>query len=141
MVRKKLFSLFALALTSIAAVAQTGFNIDQLPSGKAVMLPHSTPPLIPMGRDISVASTEKSQTIMLTAIYGGSQPAPTIRLSIHDPHAPKAKNIDVKVGSPVLYAYKTIGPIRLVPAILGDKSKAGSMLLKVESAAPLDVSR
>ena len=140
---KLVAALFALGLVPFGAalLAQTGFNVDQLPGGKSVMLPHSTPPLIPMGRDVSVASTENAQTVMFSAVYTGPAPAPVIDLTIHDPAAPQPLHVAVKSGAPVLYAYKKMGPIRLQPALKGDKRRAGLMLLKVESAAPLDVMR
>ena len=140
-VKKFSWPLVIAALTSFAAWAQNGFNVDQLPGGKSVMLPHSTPPMIPLGRDIKVASTEKLQTVMLSAVYAGPPPTPVIDLAIYDPLAPHVQHIAVKAGSPVLYAFKAIGTIRLVPTLKGDQHKAGSMLLKVESAAPLDVTR
>jgi hypothetical protein len=117
-----------------------GFHIGQLPPGKSITLPTPTPAIVPVNSSVRLSATSSRQTLKISSIYSGNGPAPTVRLAIFDGEATKVQYIDIKVGSPVLYSFKSLKSIQMISKA-GAKAGAHSVLLKVESDNPVGVTR
>jgi len=142
-------SLASFFLVSVSAVCLSqqvvaeGFDITELDKGKAVTLPHPATTYVPVPHTVILSPTDHGQTLKLlaTSVDAKSVALP-FQIVIHDPHADGARNVILTPGQPVVYAFKALGPIRLVlnelrtaPSSTSDQGAR----LQVESNRPLEV--
>lgn len=120
-----------------------GFDINELPVGHSVTLPHPATTLVPLSHSIKLTSSDMPQAIKLSSVYSGSGKAPIVKVAIYDANAQRVKYVDVRPGSHVLYTFKDLSSIRLVPDVAkGEKEGVGRLTqLQIESNKPLGISR
>lgn len=129
-----IFALGALLVSSVAA-AVAGFDITRMPTGKSVTLPNPAITLIPSGNQAVLTATDVPQTIKFSGV--GAKGA-AFKVALYDPQQPVVKYLDVRPGQRVVYTFKTLGAIRIIPNLVSGKGQ--SVRLRVESNRPLGIS-
>lgn len=133
-----------LALTSEIATGTDQFDLGSLPPGAQVTLPRAAKILAPVSATVSLTSTDMPQTVSVTPIISDTKKIPSIRLAIFDSRQSRVRYVQVKPGSPMLYSFRRLGTIQIVPQITPTMRTAmnmGQLRLKIESDKPVNVSR
>ena len=114
------------------------FDILQLPKGASVVLPHPASTLVPLNLKVQVAATDRKQILKIGAVSAnGSTQA--VKLAVFDSYQSRVKYVDVRPGSFVLYAFKNLNTLQLVPQNSKHPGLSQTKLL-LESNRPLGVS-
>lgn len=114
------------------------FDILQLPKGASVVLPHPAATLVPLNLKVQVSATDRKQILKIGAVStSGSTQA--VDLAIYDKYQSRVKYLKVKPGSFVIYAFKNLNTLQLVPQNAKAAALQGTRLL-LESNRPLGVS-
>jgi hypothetical protein len=114
------------------------FDILQLPKGASVVRPHPASTLVPLHVKVRVTATDRKQILKIGAISSnGSTQA--VNLAIYDRYQPRVKYLSVKPGSFVLYSFKNLNTLQLVPQNSKDPALRQTRLL-LESNRPMGVS-
>jgi hypothetical protein len=152
---RKLILLFSLTWTAllsaqeenISPVGETGpmapeqaehFDIQQLPKGASVVLPHPASTLVPLNLNVQVSSTDRKQILKIGAVSGAASNR-AVKLAIYDSHQTQVKYLNIKPGSFVIYPFKRLNSLRIVPQNRKDPALQGTRLL-LESNRPMGVS-
>ncbi|MDQ3233020.1 MAG: hypothetical protein M3Q07_14475 [Pseudobdellovibrionaceae bacterium] len=114
------------------------FDIMQLPKGASVVLPHPASTIVPLNIKVQVSATDRKQILKITAINQGGSTKP-VKLAIFDLYQSRVKYLDVRPGSFVIYAFKNLNSLQLVPQNSKDPALKQTRLL-LESNRPLGVS-
>jgi len=114
------------------------FDILQLPKGASVVLPHPASTLVPLNIKVQVTATDRKQILKIAAVSssGSSQ---SVKLAVYDRYQSRVKYVDVRPGSFVLYAFKNLNTLQIVPQNIKHPGLSQTRLL-LESNRPLGVS-
>jgi hypothetical protein len=113
------------------------FDILQLPKGASVVRPHPASTLVPLHVTVRVTATDKKQILKIGAISKGSTKA--VNLAVYDRYQPRVKYLSIRPGSFVLYSFKNLNTLQLVPQNSKDPGLQQTRLL-LESNRPMGVS-
>jgi hypothetical protein len=114
------------------------FDILQLPKGASVVLPHPASTLVPLNLKVQVSATDRKQILKIGAV-SASGSTQTVDLAIYDRYQSRVKYLKIKPGSFVIYAFKNLNTLQLVPQNAKAVGLQGTRLL-LESNRPLGVS-
>jgi len=138
---KILTAFMVLTLFAVPSLAKPkGFYLERLPRGKNVTLPLPATVFVSLKNRVTLAPTDKSQSISLSPINVSKGRSKPIRVAIFDANADRVKYADIKPGLPFLYNFKGLDKISLVPDKLGKRIDR-NMRLRIESNKPLEISR
>lgn len=112
------------------------FDLRELPRGRSVTLPHPAVTHVPLTQEVRLTSTDAPQTLKLSAIGPST---PRLNVAIFDSHSERVKYVTV-TQSPMLYVFKSLKSIQVVPKLHGRQS-AQNVMLRIESNKPLGISR
>ncbi|HET9237589.1 MAG TPA: hypothetical protein VFO10_10080 [Oligoflexus sp.] len=114
------------------------FDILQLPKGASVVLPHPAATLVPLNLKVQVSATDRKQILKIGAVssQGSTQ---VVNLAIYDRYQSRVKYLKIKPGSFVIYAFKNLNSLQLVPQNAKAAGLQGTRLL-LESNRPLGIS-
>ncbi len=129
----KLFSLSypcALGLLWSASLIAGDFDMNQLPTGQSLTLPHQASTSFSSDNRARFSATDLPQSLKIDA----SSP---VTIKIMDPQSPKAKKIKIRPGLPYLYNFAKLGAIDVLP----EKGATQGIRITVQSNKPLEVSR
>jgi hypothetical protein len=114
------------------------FDILQLPKGASVVLPHPASTVVPLNLTVQVSATDRKQILKIGALSrNGSTKA--VKLAVYDNYQSRVKYLSIRPGSFVIYSFKNLNTLRLVPQNRRDPVLQGTRLL-LESNRPLGVS-
>ncbi len=114
------------------------FDILQLPKGASVVLPHPASTLVPLNLKVQVSATDRKQILKIGAVSRtGSTKA--VSIAVYDSYQSRVKYLDIRPGSFVIYSFKNLNTLQLVPQNIKDPALQGTKLL-LESNRPLGVS-
>jgi hypothetical protein len=114
------------------------FDILQLPKGASVVLPHPASTVVPLHLTVQVSATDRKQMLKIGAVSRtGSSKA--VNIAVYDNYQPHVKYLTIKPGGFVIYSFKNLNTLRLVPQNGKDPGLQGTRLL-LESNRPLGVS-
>lgn len=137
----KHFWLLLLAWQASTAFAVNGtFDIRMLPPGKAVTLPHPATTQVPVQSKVNLTSTDLPQTLKVMASSPHGKPMQPLVLHIVDTHTQAVQYVKVDPRNPVLYSFKALKPVVLIPKPLAAHVRDG-VVLTIESNRPLGVGR
>lgn len=114
------------------------FDILQLPKGASVVLPHPAATLVPLNLKVQVSATDRKQILKIGAVSANGS-TQTVDLAIYDNYQSRVKYLKIKPGSFVIYAFKNLNTLQLVPQNAKAAGLQGTRLL-LESNRPLGVS-
>jgi hypothetical protein len=114
------------------------FDILQLPKGASVVLPHPASTVVPLHLSVRVSATDRKQMLKIGALSRTGS-AKALKLAVYDRYQSRVKYLEIRPGSFVLYAFKNLNTLRLVPQNPKDPALQGTRLL-LESNRPLGVS-
>ncbi len=114
------------------------FDITQLPKGASVVLPHPATTVSPLELKVQVTATDKKQLLKIGA-WDESGSVRSFQLAIYDNNLSRVKYLTIKPGNFVLYHFKNLSTIQLVPNTPKDPALR-TMKLLLESNRPLGVS-
>lgn len=114
------------------------FDILQLPKGASIVLPHPASTVIPLNLQVQVSATDKKQILKIGAVAEGGSNRP-VQLAVYDKNQPRVKYLTVRPGSFVIYAFKNLNTLQLVPTNGKDPALRQTRLL-LESDRPLGIS-
>jgi hypothetical protein len=114
------------------------FDILQLPKGASVVLPHPAATIVPLNLKVRVSATDRKQILKIGAVSANGS-TQTVNLAIYDSSQSRVKYLKIKSGSFVIYAFKNLNTLQLVPQNAKDPGVQGTRLL-FESNRPLGVS-
>jgi len=137
----KVIAPMLLVCSSGVQARSNDFDINSLPKGKSVTLPHTTVTYVPVTDSVKLASTDMPQMVKISAVGRKRGSKQDIKVAIFDSHSDKVKYISLKPGASYLYNFKDLGSISVVPKLSSTLSKSAHYKLKVESNKPLEVSR
>ena len=127
----KLFVTLVMFISQISLAAD--FQLAEIPRGKEITLPNPATTLVESNQPFHVSSTDKGQTLKLTLEGGRKRDKLSIR--IYDRSQEKVINFKLTKFSPVVYSFKGIDSIRIVPS----SKKRIKARIKVESNRPLTI--
>ncbi len=137
----KHFWLLLLAWQAMTASAMDGtFDLRVLPPGKAVTLPHPATTQFPVQSKVNLTSTDLPQTVKVMALPSPGKAMQPLVLHIVDTHTQAVQYVKVDPRNPVLFHFKALKPIMLIPQPLASHVRDGVML-RIESNRPLGVGR
>lgn len=116
------------------------FPVEELPPGAQLTLPHPAHMVAPLTMHLEVQANDRAQVLKLsTQAIGG--PARPIPLVIYDRQSARTRRITLRTGSSVLYHFKSLQPIRIVPDLsqLPPEQRRQQKIL-LESNRPLGIS-
>ena len=129
MLRLITFIILSLCSKLIAA----DFQLSDIPKGKEITLPNPATTIVSPVHAFHVASTDNGQTLKLS-LEGGSA-RDKLSIKIFDRKQENVVYFKLSKVSPVVYSFKGIDRIRIVPSTKGrTRSK-----IKVESNRPLTI--
>ena len=109
------------------------FQLSDIPKGKEITLPNPATTIVSPVHAFHVASTDNGQTLKLS-LEGGST-RDKLSIKIFDRKQENVVYFKLSKVSPVVYSFKGIDRIRIVPSTKGrTRSK-----IKVESNRPLTI--
>jgi len=114
------------------------FDITQLPKGAEVVLPHPATTLVPLHLKVQVTPTDKKQLLKIGSFSEGSASS-SFQLAIYDKNLSRVKYLTIRPGSFVVYHFKNLGRIQLVPKVSKTPLHRNTKLL-LESNRPLGLS-
>lgn len=152
---KKLIVLFSLAWASLLVAQEKNagngedlgpesseqaehFDILQLPKGASVVLPHPASTIVPLHLEVQVSATDRKQILKIGAVSANGSTKP-VKLAVYDPYQPRVKYLAIRPGSFVIYSFKKLNTLRLVPQNSKNPALRQTRLL-LESNRPLGVS-
>ncbi|WP_141734667.1 hypothetical protein [Oligoflexus tunisiensis] len=124
-------------LGHVAAEPAEHFDILQLPKGASVVLPHPASTLVPLNVKVRVTATDRKQILKIGAISSnGSTKA--VNIAVYDRYQPRVKYVSIRPGGFVLYSFKNLNTLQLVPQNSKDPGLRQTRLL-LESNRPMGV--
>lgn len=132
-----LLSLSALVFLTLPAIGKA-FDLGELPKGKSVTLPRPATTLVPLTSKVRLTATDRQQTVKLTstARSGRSQ---SLVLAIYDDLSDKVRYVKLKPGGSMIYSFRGMNTIQIVPKLTAKNTNLNQARLKVESNRPLGV--
>jgi hypothetical protein len=130
-------SISSLETGSMAPDQAEHFDIMQLPRGASVVLPHPASTLVPLNLNVQVSSTDRKQILKIGAVSRGAS-RKAVSLAIYDSHQTRVKYLKIKPGSFVIYPFRKLNSLRIVPQNHKDPALQGMRLL-LESNRPMGV--
>lgn len=128
-----------LAMSTLAGAQEDfePFDLTELPPGVMVTLPHPAHSSAPVGIELRVQASDRAQVLKMNtlALRGGTK---KVRLAIYDQESSAVQHLTLEPGSPFLYHFKSMKPIRIVPEMSPQAFKSQKLLL--ESNKPLGIS-
>lgn len=121
---------------SAQSAGAMGFHLDRLPRGKNVTIPKPATTFVPLTSRIQLTATDMPQSISFRPVNLNNGQLQTIRLAIYDPGSERVRYVDVKPGTPFLYAFRKLSSITVIPDAKGGDP---SLKLQVESNKPLQI--
>ncbi|SMF30191.1 hypothetical protein [Pseudobacteriovorax antillogorgiicola] len=116
------------------------FEISQLPRGKSVTLPRPALTLVPLDTKVRLTSTDRQQTIKLTSVSKRGRSIP-FTIAIYDNLSEKVRYVKLKPGGSMVYSFRGMNTIEVVPLVPKQASNASHARLQVESNRPLGIGR
>ncbi len=135
------------SLATISSEIATGndqFDVGTMPQGSQVTLPRAAKILSPLSVPLRLSSTDTPQTLSFVSQSTGKKQLPPIKIAIFDPRQDRVRYVDLKPGSPVLYTFRGLSTIQVVPQItptLRTAMNLGQLRLRIESDKPVSISR
>ncbi|MCX6128066.1 MAG: hypothetical protein NTX25_03260 [Proteobacteria bacterium] len=114
------------------------FDITQIPKGTSITLPHPASIEVPLNLPVQVSASDKKQLLKISAIQTHGVPLP-IRVAIFDKNQARVKYIKIQAPNFVVYHFKNLSTIQLVPQDSRNPGLQSTRLL-LESNRPLGVS-
>jgi hypothetical protein len=115
------------------------FDISEVPRGAVVTLPHPAYTLAPLALHLRAHPSDKKQVLKLSTLSLEGQ-SRAFRVAIFDRQSQHVRYLTLKPGAPVLYHFKGLNEIRIVPDIKPTESQWMKQRLLLESNRPLGVS-
>ena len=126
-----------LCLGMVGTSPSMAFEISELPPGKSVTLPHPATTLVPLDTKVRLTATDRQQTLKLTSV---SSKKP-FTLAIYDSLSEKVRYIKLRPGASMVYSFKGMNTIQVVPVKPKKERFSRQARLKVESNRPLGIGR
>lgn len=113
------------------------FDVSELPPGAQLTLPHPAQMMAPLSMHLEVQANDRAQVLKLST--QGSQAA--VPLVIFDRHSQRTRRVTLKSGSSVVYHFKSLHPIRIVPDLSAlPPAQRSEPKILLESNRPLGIS-
>lgn len=136
--------LAAFCMLSLSGLgAAKDFDIERLPHGKDVTIPRPATTLVGLGARVKFTATDVPQVLSMKAVHTGGGAATAMRISIFDPESERVRYVDLRPGTPYVYAFQELGSITVIPG-LPNAAASGNVhhvRLQIESDKPLSIAR
>lgn len=129
------YNLKALQATAIClftlsfALHAEEFNINQLPPGQSLTLPHQATTLFTSDINARFSATDLPQSLKINTDL-------PVKVIIMDPKSKTVKAVALRPGLPYLYNFAGLGSVALMP-----EQKNSAAKIRVESNKPLEIAR
>lgn len=133
-----------LAMSAEIATGNDQFDVTSMPQGSQVTLPRAAKILAPLSVPVRLSSTDSPQTVSLGSQTKGAGKISPFKIAIHDPRQDRVRYVDIKPGASVLYTFRGLSTIQIIPQISATQRTAinmNQMRLRIESDKPVNISR
>ncbi len=136
----------ALNLTSAVARAEDDsegfepFDVQVLPPGKELTLPHPAYMMAPLTMQLQVQANDRAQVLKLSTLAksGNTKPLP---IAIYDRQSMRVRRFTLQSGISVIYHFRSLNPIRIVPDLAAvPQADRSEQKILLESNRPLGIS-
>lgn len=118
-----------------------GIDISEMPPGSEVTIPSSSQSMLPIGGRVSLAATEKSQTVRFSSVNVRGGKITPIRLAIFDRFSERVRYLDLQPAASLVYRFKGRSTIHVVPSLLTGIVETADFRVQVASDRPLTIGR
>jgi hypothetical protein len=123
------------------AAADHGIDVSDMPQGNEVTIPSSSQSMLPIGSRLSLAATERDQTVRFSSVnIRGGKVAP-IRLAIFDRNSERVRYLDLQPAAPLVYRFKGRSTIHVLPSLVAGGTESSDVRVQVASNHPITIGR